>query len=125
MSMGIEFRVIEESTGEIIGFEFLKDGEWQHMLPHGSIISYGVFQGNKVNRKYIRQQFTGLEDINFQKIYEADTVDTHPFYKRQGNCMGKKRFQKVIFRHGWFQAEHFDFGWEGEGVIDLSQCKII
>ncbi len=119
----IEFKVL--SDGKIFGIERLINNEWQWMCyelnpDKGERWILGVLRPNV---KLIRRQFSGHLDIENKKIYEGDMVDTHPFHKLQGNCRGKKRFQKVVFQNGSFMAEYYDFGWEGEGVIQLSQCK--
>lgn len=70
-------------------------------------------------------QFTGIQDKGGQDAYEGDIVDTWPFYKYQGNCKGKNRYQKIIFEYGAFMVQEFDFGWEGEGTIRIENCTII
>ena len=76
----VKFKVVDKSTGELIGYEELKDGEWQHYTPglESDFVSFGVFQGRKVNRQYERKRFTGQLDKDGKAIYVGDKVKLIP-----------------------------------------------
>ena len=69
-----KFRVVNKKSNEIVGYEWLEDEGWKHSLPEKGIISHGVFHGPRVNKRFIRVQFTGLLDKLGKEIFEGDVV---------------------------------------------------
>lgn len=88
-----------------------------------------VIKKNKDYNKLMlfSQQYDKLE----RKIYEGDIVlekKTKFKYKEETDEYIKiieDRYHLIIDKNGSIDAEFSDFGYEGEDLVDLNQCKII
>ena len=107
--MEIKFRVVDHKTGLTVGYEtWDKAFGWRHELLSDPLESdntrqlhYGVIEDGPFD-DYVREQFSGVHDIDGKEVYFNDTVYSENWEPKE---------QVVTFDRGGFCLKYEDAGY--------------
>jgi uncharacterized phage protein (TIGR01671 family) len=130
----IKFRAWDSRNGEM-RYSDRHDGEFYINLK-GVLYMYAIPNSNPYTeyKTYDVMSFTGLLDKNEKEVYVGDIIKwrtINPDYDfdkdtdEETNPDWVVLHDEVVFKDGQFKASSAFFGFEGEGLVNLSFCEVV